>query len=179
VCALISRNERWNFEVTCVRIGALLLGNIVAAAYVLRVYYAFIVYITHGKGSLWGVTCAQAWHYYQQFPNDSRFLKWLVLVLLALDTVHQGLITHTGGYTPYFAVLDATEMTQSGVMLSLTMLIRLGFGTLFGHSLSKFFRRQLQRSRWRTFSYIGSTFVSHSISNIKLTSRIFTDVHPQ
>jgi len=44
---------------------------------------------------LYGVTCGQVVVYYRNFPQDRLSLKWLVAVVLALDTLQQYLNTYT------------------------------------------------------------------------------------
>jgi hypothetical protein len=79
-----------------IRIGAMMLGALIASAYVfvpitLRASYECI-------DRLWGVACTQAWHYYQHFPNDTTFLKWYVFAAIAADTAHQVLVVHGRKY---------------------------------------------------------------------------------
>jgi len=45
--------------------------------------------------SLWGVSCLQVWYYYTMYPTDAWYIKLLVPAVLAFDTVHQILITHS------------------------------------------------------------------------------------
>ena len=45
--------------------------------------------------SLWGVGCVQLYWYYNTYNKDDWMLKSLVLTVWSLDTVHQGMITHT------------------------------------------------------------------------------------
>jgi len=45
--------------------------------------------------ALWGASGIQLFQYYMNYPNDSASLKIFVFAVWALDTAHQGLITHT------------------------------------------------------------------------------------
>ncbi|KAI0032126.1 hypothetical protein K488DRAFT_86160 [Vararia minispora EC-137] len=54
---------------------------------------AFYIGVTIGA-ALWGVSCLQTYTYYNDYPQDHIFLKGLVFVIWALDTVHQVLISH-------------------------------------------------------------------------------------
>ncbi|KLO12662.1 hypothetical protein SCHPADRAFT_405731 [Schizopora paradoxa] len=45
--------------------------------------------------ALWGASGIQLFQYYTTYPNDSVALKIFVFAVWALDTAHQGLITHT------------------------------------------------------------------------------------
>jgi hypothetical protein len=60
---------------------------------------------------LWGVACAQAWHYYQHFPSDSRFLKWYVFAALALDTAHQALTIRARKHDYFLFHIVCTQLT--------------------------------------------------------------------
>ncbi|KAF8843184.1 hypothetical protein BDN67DRAFT_924969 [Paxillus ammoniavirescens] len=44
---------------------------------------------------LYGVTCAQTLYYYRRYPSDPWYIKLLVAAVLASDTCHQALITHS------------------------------------------------------------------------------------
>ncbi|KAH7910147.1 hypothetical protein BJ138DRAFT_141486 [Hygrophoropsis aurantiaca] len=48
--------------------------------------------------ALWGTTCMQTLLYFVNYPNDTRYLKLLVIWLWIVDTVHQVLIVQ-GVYT--------------------------------------------------------------------------------
>ncbi|KAL5482979.1 hypothetical protein ACEPAI_9574 [Sanghuangporus weigelae] len=45
--------------------------------------------------ALWGASCVQTYYYYNHYPDDAPWMKSLVAVVWTLDTVHQGLITHS------------------------------------------------------------------------------------
>ncbi|KAF9222065.1 hypothetical protein BS17DRAFT_784363 [Gyrodon lividus] len=47
------------------------------------------------SATLYGVTCVQTWYYYGHYPSDPWYIKLLVAVVLASDTCHQALITHS------------------------------------------------------------------------------------
>ncbi|EIN10380.1 hypothetical protein PUNSTDRAFT_112237 [Punctularia strigosozonata HHB-11173 SS5] len=55
--------------------GAMLIGVIISAA-------------------LWGVSCTQAWFYFEKYESDQWFIKLMVATAWATDTVHQILISH-------------------------------------------------------------------------------------
>jgi len=44
---------------------------------------------------LYGVTCVQTLYYFRRYPSDPWYIKLLVATVLASDTVHQALITHS------------------------------------------------------------------------------------
>jgi hypothetical protein len=71
---------------------------------------------------LWGIACAQAWHYYQHFPNDATFLKCYVFIALAFDTVHQALAIrarkHNYLHVLYYGYSPSPRL-QYGIMPSL------------------------------------------------------------
>ncbi|TFK37407.1 hypothetical protein BDQ12DRAFT_736268 [Crucibulum laeve] len=64
-----------NNPVFSIRLGAAFIGAVIAA-------------------SLHGVSCVQAWYYYTH-QNDTWPIKSLVGAVMAFDTIHQALITHT------------------------------------------------------------------------------------
>lgn len=45
--------------------------------------------------SLWGAGCVQVYYYYNRYSKDELWMKCLVFLVWALDTTHQGMITHT------------------------------------------------------------------------------------
>ncbi|KIM76349.1 hypothetical protein PILCRDRAFT_826333 [Piloderma croceum F 1598] len=45
--------------------------------------------------ALWGVSCVQVWFYFNNYPKDAWYIKLLVAAVLASDTTHQALISHT------------------------------------------------------------------------------------
>ncbi|THH07209.1 hypothetical protein EW145_g3535 [Phellinidium pouzarii] len=45
--------------------------------------------------ALWGAGCVQVYYYFNRYLKEDWRLKLLVFVVWALDTTHQGLITHT------------------------------------------------------------------------------------
>ncbi|KDQ58604.1 hypothetical protein JAAARDRAFT_673647 [Jaapia argillacea MUCL 33604] len=57
-------------------LGAMFIGVVVAAA-------------------LWGVSCVQAWYYYNHYRVDLWHIRLLVTAAFITDTIHQMLITHT------------------------------------------------------------------------------------
>lgn len=47
------------------------------------------------SATLYGVTCVQTWYYFSRYPSDPWYIKLLVGAVLASDSIHQALITHT------------------------------------------------------------------------------------
>ncbi|VDC05156.1 unnamed protein product [Peniophora sp. CBMAI 1063] len=54
---------------------------------------AFYIGVVVGA-ALWGVSCLQTWIYYTSYPDDPVYMKLLVFVIWALDTLHQALVSH-------------------------------------------------------------------------------------
>ncbi|KAH8116581.1 hypothetical protein DFH11DRAFT_1725338 [Phellopilus nigrolimitatus] len=44
---------------------------------------------------LWGAGTVQVYYYFNMYPKDNWWMKFLVIVVWALDTIHQALITHS------------------------------------------------------------------------------------
>ncbi|KIJ20114.1 hypothetical protein PAXINDRAFT_166257 [Paxillus involutus ATCC 200175] len=63
---------------------------------------------------LYGVTCAQTLYYYRRYPSDPWYIKLLVAAVLASDTVHQALITHSL-YT--YLVTDFGALQDLGLLV--------------------------------------------------------------
>ncbi|KAL5512692.1 hypothetical protein ACEPAG_2958 [Sanghuangporus baumii] len=45
--------------------------------------------------ALWGASSVQVYYYFNRYTKDALWMKIMVVVTWALDTTHQGLITHT------------------------------------------------------------------------------------
>lgn len=80
--------------------------------------------------SLWGASTVQTYYYFNRYPKDELWLKSLVLVVWILDTIHQGMITHTAytyliteyGNVAYLDVIVKTllyEVIVSGILVFL------------------------------------------------------------
>ncbi|KAK0207758.1 hypothetical protein IW262DRAFT_1469096 [Armillaria fumosa] len=80
--------------------GALMIGTILAAAYVSSVGEVFPSLIAISR--LWGVSCVQTyegWSHFQYFGmyrnTDDLRLKVIVILVFLLDTLQQVFVTHT------------------------------------------------------------------------------------
>ncbi|PAV17529.1 hypothetical protein PNOK_0759400 [Pyrrhoderma noxium] len=64
--------------------------------------------------ALWGAGCVQVYYYYNRYPKDELWIKCLVFVVWALDTTHQGMITHTA-YT--YLVTEYGNLNFLGIIV--------------------------------------------------------------
>ncbi|KAE9407382.1 hypothetical protein BT96DRAFT_131417 [Gymnopus androsaceus JB14] len=74
-------------------IGAMFIGMIVGSA-------------------LWGVSCIQAWYYFDSYRNDSPLQRYVVMAAWASDTIHQILITHVVYYYSISNFSDASNLNH-------------------------------------------------------------------
>ncbi|KAH8109883.1 hypothetical protein DFH11DRAFT_893550 [Phellopilus nigrolimitatus] len=72
--------------------------------------------------ALWGVGCVQLYYYFNMYPEDKRWIKTLVITVWVFDSVHQGLIIHSGYtylITNYGNPLFLTHLVKSLVVMVL------------------------------------------------------------
>jgi len=62
--------------------------------------------------ALYGVTCAQTFTFYQNYPHERRIVKWAVALLWTLDTGHVMLVAHAFYWFLVSHFLDPLIITQ-------------------------------------------------------------------
>jgi len=87
------------------------------------------------SAGLWGTACVQAFHYFSRNTQDPLWTKLMVLIVVALVTVHQAVICHAiycylvrwYGQVTYLSVIISTYSVSLGVSAFIELIVQLYF----------------------------------------------------
>ncbi|KAI0309725.1 hypothetical protein OF83DRAFT_1288483, partial [Amylostereum chailletii] len=115
---------------------------------------------------LYSITCIQTFLYFQTYSGrDTKIIKLMVLVMLAIDSVHQALVIHVGYY--YLITAYAQPAALSGVVWSL--LVSVFFTAISSLIFESFFVWRLYRfsggNKWLC-GFLSASAITHFGMNI-------------
>ncbi|KAF8884623.1 hypothetical protein BD779DRAFT_767150 [Infundibulicybe gibba] len=90
--------------------------------------------------ALWGVTCMQSFLYFFNNPTDSKYIKFLVVWLWIMDTVHQCLLisgSYKANVSGQIYLIDNVR-AEYVIVLLFTSLVSVPTQTFFGYRIWRF-----------------------------------------